>query len=68
MDLGSTQEVSKCIGCLWHWWTLGMWCYLVNATSKTEEEVKLYYEKLMVEIRKIEAGLVPLPRDDAVII
>ncbi|KAK6796562.1 hypothetical protein RDI58_004263 [Solanum bulbocastanum] len=44
--------------------TSGMWRYLVRTTGKTEEEVKSYYEKLMVEIKKIEAGPVCLPRDE----
>ncbi|WMV57006.1 hypothetical protein MTR67_050391 [Solanum verrucosum] len=36
--------------------TAGMWRYLVRTMGKTEEEVKSYYEKLMVEIKKIEAA------------
>uniref|UniRef100_M1B8X5 MYB transcription factor MYB164 n=1 Tax=Solanum tuberosum TaxID=4113 RepID=M1B8X5_SOLTU len=44
--------------------TPGMWCYLVRTTGKTEEEIKSYYEKLMVEIKKIESAPISLPRDE----
>lgn len=36
--------------------TPGMWRYLVRCTGKTEDEIKVYYEKLMVEIKKIEVS------------
>lgn len=44
--------------------TSSMWHYLVNVTGKTEEEVKLKYEKIMIEIKKIEATLIPLLKND----
>ncbi|KAM3289518.1 hypothetical protein P3S67_017806 [Capsicum chacoense] len=47
--------------------TPGMWRYLIWVTGKTEEEVKLHYEKLMRGIRNIEAGLLRLPENENVI-
>ncbi|KAK4716034.1 hypothetical protein R3W88_014372 [Solanum pinnatisectum] len=46
--------------------TLGMWCYLVNATGKNEEEVKFHFEKIMVEIKKIEASLIHLLKNEEI--
>ncbi|KAF3653640.1 Transcription factor RADIALIS [Capsicum annuum] len=37
------------------------WSNVAKATGKTEEEVKLQYEKLVEDIKNIEADLIPLP-------
>ncbi|MCD7461017.1 Protein RADIALIS-like 5 [Datura stramonium] len=38
------------------------WSNVAMATGKSEEDVKLHYEKLVEDIKNIEAGLVPLPK------
>ncbi|KAG5573529.1 hypothetical protein H5410_063295, partial [Solanum commersonii] len=38
------------------------WSNVAKATGKTEEEVKLHYQKLVEDIENIEADLVPLPK------
>ncbi|WMV57005.1 hypothetical protein MTR67_050390 [Solanum verrucosum] len=42
--------------------TQDRWSNVAKATGKTEEEVKLHYQKLVEDIENIEADLVPLPK------
>lgn len=42
--------------------TPNRWSNVAKATGKTEEEVKLQYQKLVEDIENIEADLVPLPK------
>ncbi|XP_060171367.1 protein RADIALIS-like 4 [Lycium barbarum] len=42
--------------------TPGRWSNVAKACGKTEEEVKLHYEKIVEDIKDIESGKIPLPK------
>uniref|UniRef100_A0A3Q7GI03 Myb-like domain-containing protein n=1 Tax=Solanum lycopersicum TaxID=4081 RepID=A0A3Q7GI03_SOLLC len=46
--------------------TLGIWRYLVDVTGKNQEEVKFHFEKVMVEIKNIEASLIHLLKNEEI--
>ncbi|KAI3521988.1 hypothetical protein L1887_11465 [Cichorium endivia] len=41
--------------------TLARWQNISNVTGKTVEEVKIHYQKLVDDVKAIEAGQIPLP-------